>query len=211
MGTSNNKKDVEPFCCLIYVYFLVKAELLNFPMDVIWDNSPDFAFSFANSSIGLEVTTATDQGYLHAISVSPKDSLIEMPEYKFNATSKKTVKRGIRNPGESLQSNGWAGYGMEKQWIECVKRSIIEKTELLNKPHFKKFNANELVIYDHTPTVCPDLNYAISHMNNIYQEQINKHEVEIFFDKIHVIMRSNRLLYDLFGSCRDIDISKASI
>lgn len=211
-GTSPKKEDIETFCCLIYVYFLVKEKLLDLPIKVLWDDRPDFSLSFHEISVGLEVTTATTSSLQHAYAVANKEfppgSLIEMSEYWSNTTSKEIVKKGIRKPGERFQGCGWGDYGQEKQWIECVKRSIANKTELLNKPYFKKYSINDLVIFDDTPTVCPHLDYAIPKLQE-FRDQI-KMLGSKRFDKIHVIT-DNHLLYDLFNNLRTIDISKSKI
>lgn len=214
-------KNEELYCGLVYVFSLYRKNLLSLPVDVVWDDRPDFSFSFPDFSVGLEVTKATTESLEHAYAVANKEhsegAIIELDMCWSNTTSKEIAQKAIRPLGEPLQGSGITDYSDERLWIKCIGHSIKGKMESLNNCCFKKFTNNELIILDDTGAISPNdfnLIYAVSQVREIYHSQVKKC-ASLLYDKIHVATRLYNkidnpqitrycLLYDLLGNYQEI-------
>jgi len=217
----NEKEGIELYCGLVYVFSLYRKYLLSLPVDVAWDDRPDFSFSFPGFSVGLEVTKATMNRLEHAYAVQKKyfpegTTRIDLDKCRSNDTSKPTALQAIQPIEEPFQDSGSTDYSDEKLWIRCIGHSIKQKTEALNNFGFKKFTQNELIILDDSGAISGknfDLVYALARVRRIYQAR--KGPAKLLYDKIHVTTRVYSvigdhqitrwcLLHDLLGDCRKI-------
>lgn len=205
--------DYEFFCFYVYIISLFKLGRIAFPIWAEKIESPDFLLCFDGQTIGLEHTNATTTSLQHAYSKlneCPEGSLVELPEYCSEQTSKETVLKGIRAPRERLQSSGWGDWGCENAWVKCFFDAIVKKTDLLNRDHFKKYTCNELIIYDDTPSVCPKLDYSVPKLKEEYKRFSRVADGVRYFEKIHLIT-SSTVIYDVMQEPRVVDIQKSAL
>ena len=181
----------------IYLSVLTEYKLLKFPFKVEKSESPDFIISFyQEEKIGLEMVdagTEEEQQLMTKQDKIKKDTLfVSGPNNKhFLIESNENEEFG----------EGWDGDSVEREWVSNILDTINKKVSKLNEPYFKKFNKNELLIYDtihagHMLNVngaIPLLKKAI--VENSYQRG--------FKDTFHCIsiLRINQLLYDIENEC----------
>jgi hypothetical protein len=88
--------------------------------------------------------------------------------------------------------------------------AISSKTELLNKNHFQTFHENHLLIEDDSPVdLFRNLPVALEQLTKVYQS-VDLGQDRIHFDKAHVFS-THDFIYDVFGKCIKIDVSKKAI
>jgi hypothetical protein len=221
--TFNKNDDVEKFIInnenierkdeLRAFYFFVigclKIERSLFMFDMYKGESPDFKLCDAESDfiIGLEVAKATNQRYEMDMSFVEKqkfspNTIIETPYYSDERPPSKKSKIAIKKPGEKLTHNGWGDYGEEEALSNTVLEIIAKKIKLLNKPPFKRFSKNELLI---DSSYCPF--FSIDKLQSSTEILINKYFAKnfwepILYDKYHIINYNpicSVLVYDVFG------------
>jgi hypothetical protein len=216
----SKNEDIENYCGLVYIFCLYREKLLSLPVDVVWDDRPDFSFSLPRFSVGLEVTKATTESLEHARDVANKEYPdgynIALDMCRSNTTSKEITREAIRPLGELLPGSGLTDNSDEHFWVQCIVNSIHKKIHALNNCGFKKFTSNELIILDDTGAISRaafNLIYAVSQVREIYHSQVKKCELKLLYDKIHVATRTYNesddhritqycLLYDILGNCR---------
>jgi hypothetical protein len=199
------EKPEEISCLYVYLHFLSGSKYISFPLNVLKSESPDFVL---NTKIGLEVVKSSTQKENHAWALMekeyPQGSLLEMPDYAPDSTG--DVRKGIRKPGERLQSEGFGDFGMENAWLECIYDRLCKKASLLNKKHFSKYQSNQLIVYDDTGYFT-DLDYVLPRLQNKY-----KPVAEFHFDQVHIVRVLNKVndnhlfIADVFGECARYDI-----
>jgi len=198
---TKEENELRSFCSFLIA--CLKNKKLCFPLDIYKGESPDFLLKInPKLIIGLEHTTATVEKYKMDVSESekyPPGTLIELPYYSGNSSPPKKSSIAVKKPGEKLTHCGWGDDGIEKQWSDIILKTLIDKIELLNKLHFKKFSKNELLIDDDSPSpvsITYRLQSSIDMLKNKYSAI--KFEKFVLYDKYHILMGCN-LIYDVFG------------
>ena len=114
-------KMEELYSLYLYLLYCTKEKHLNFPINILKSESPDFIL---NNQIGLEVVTLATQKEKHACSLMEKEEgfLLETCFYAPGSTA--DIRDGIRSKGESLQGAGFGDNGMEQAWIACFLEKL---------------------------------------------------------------------------------------
>lgn len=210
------KSDHEILSVCIYFIGLYKISKLSTPIFVLKREAPDYQISLIKNKaiLGIEHSRATIEEYLIAekeLNNRPNGSMIELCHYSpFRKLPKKKSFIGIKDPGEELNGLGWRGNLMEMEWAEIIYNTLIEKSKLLNKEHFHKFQYNELIIEDCSHVeLFRELDIGIKYLQKLY----NKTNWDIYnykFDKVH-IFSCNDFVYDVFKENIKVDMQKKSL
>lgn len=149
------KDEHEKLCFNLFLYVLNKEKQLKFPFAFKKTESPDFQIRFENKIIGVEHTISTNEIFKVALSEfkkSPTESFLELSFYTKNSKiSKRTANKGIRKPKERLIGAPMYGNNPENEWVELLVNTIESKIKTYNKPHFKRYCDNHLIVEDNTP------------------------------------------------------------
>ena len=187
----------------------------HLPFDLYGGESPDFILLDVNTelAIGLEHTKATVEKFKMDESEAkkyPPGSLIELPHYSVKSSPPKKSSEAIKKPGEKLTHSGWGDYGIEKQWSDIVLKTMTDKIELLNKPHFKKCSKNTLLIDDDSPSPV-SIDYRLKSSLDMLKSKYfaRKFGKSVLYDKYHILMGCN-LIYDVFGEAIIIENKKSA-
>ncbi len=198
---SANKKSLdELYSIYIYLCFqvLVRDGLSICPINIEKSESPDFIIrSRDDESAGVEIVKSATRSQKHAeshLEKMPSGSILELPYYQDDTTSKETVEEGLRLPCEKLESSGYGDNGREIQWSNTIKRRLEEKYGKLNGEHFRIFQSNQLIILDDA-VLLVDFTYSIRRL----VESFDPNSYKIKFDKVCIV--SEKFLYDVFGQC----------
>lgn len=198
---------------LLFVASSSKSSFLAFPVSVLWSESPDFRLELIKDSrtMDIEHVRATLPEYKMAdreLQNRPGGTILEPSFYSpFKRLPKKEAYAGIRCPGEQLKGDGWEGDILEVEWAHTICNAFISKIDLLNKNHFEIFDENHLLIEDDSPVdLFRNLPVAIEQLNQVYHS-VDLGEDKISFDKVHVFSIHD-FIFDVFGDCIKIDVSK---
>ena len=135
----------EMYCLRRYLFPLAHRGLLRFPLTVVKSETPDFILNWPQDTmaIGLEVTKATRQEF-------------EADLTRFDREQE--TKHYPSDPAEGtmdLSVAGWAGNDRERELVEYILVSNLDKLEGIDT---YSVGGCDLLIYDNTPTVAPNLN-----------------------------------------------------
>lgn len=193
----------------------MKIKKLHLPFDLYVGESPDFILLDVNTELamGLEHTKATVEKFKmdeHEAKEYPPGSLIELPYYSVKSSPPKKSSEAIKKPGEKLTHCGWGDNGIEKQWSDIVLKTMTDKIELLNKPHFKKFSKNFLLIDDDSPSPV-SIDYRLkSSLDTLKRKYFaSKFGKSVLYDNYHILMGCN-LIYDALGEAIIIENKKSA-
>lgn len=196
-----NIRIEELYSLYVYVQILSQSKFISFPIHIIKCEHPDFVL---DQQIGLEIVKSATQREEHAVNKMKKeypiDSMLEITPYV--PGSKGDIREGIREPSEHLKGSGFGDHGKENAWLDCIVQRLNEKTCLLNKKHFLRYQSNQLIIYDNT-SYFPDIDYVIPKLQKDY-----KPSDKFVFDHVYIIMNVMRsFIVDVFGKWVCFNIS----
>ncbi len=211
----NDKKSVhECYCFYVFLIVTLKIKTITFPIVILKDESPDFRLCGKDEKpyLGLEHTTATLEKYKMdeaELDKCSEDSLMELPYYQPDNTPPRKSCIAIKKNNEKLTHSGLGDGEKENQQAEIILDAIKKKTCLLNKDHYAKYESNELIIEDDTPTsIYGRIHKAIMILRT--DKQILFRKFRLNYDKIH-IYSEYELFYDVFGETIHIDVSKSQL
>ncbi len=126
------------------------SEFLNFPIEVVHRDRPDFHIKQGSMNIGIEITEV----------ISENDAAIDAYREHKNIDGPFLIKRhrpgDVRLTGTALRSAAashklgsvWAGDSVEREWVSAMQTFISTKVEKAKKPGFHLFSENWLLMYD---------------------------------------------------------------
>ena len=170
--------DRERYCLVAYLIALAGNDLLQFPLKVSKEESPDFLITSEKTALGVELTDATSTDCQREMAETEDDTEIE------------------------LDGDGWVGKLPERQWVSEVLEAVEKKTRILNQPHYNLVQNNCLLIHDEIQTSLyidnREIKSLVSSFLNDYKYFMGDNPRLRFFDKIS-ILRGAVLYYDVIG------------
>lgn len=130
---------------------------LSYLVQVVHQDRPDFLLRTATHQFGVEVTEAVSENTasMDKLRESEPDltgSKDDDPHYYFPRKAvldEKRIYAAVLR--DMIRANnpctGWVGDGA-KEWAEAMAHVVTSKVETANKPGFKSFTQNWLLIYD---------------------------------------------------------------
>jgi hypothetical protein len=178
------KKDQfaeEVYCLRRYLFPLAHNGLLEFPITVSKQETPDFILAWGGKKVGLEITKATRQEF--EADLTRFDRRQKTKDYLSDVTTGTML----------LDVLGWAGDSVETEWGTFVLDSILNKLpDLVSYPVVEC----KLLIYDNTPLPAPDLKKSAEAVRLRFAKEPLADEKGRSFRAISVI-RDPWLIYDI--------------
>lgn len=163
---------------------------LEFPLTLVHQDKPDFYLKTGTNEYGIECTEAIPEDYAQAIAISEKNSNKTSPEMSlFTWDQKKTFKEIYEiTKRTKLSGPGWEGDYPEHEWACCMLEITMAKNVLIQKPEFKKFSNNFLLIYDNLPLPAIDYSKAstclMSKLDNYWNGKLVFDTIFVQTDKL---------------------------
>jgi len=179
------KKDQfaeEVYCLRRYLFPLAHSGLLEFPIEIVKHETPDFvSTSRSGDGIGLEVTKATREEF-------------EADLTRFHRQQE--TENYLSNPNTGMMALdilGWAGDSVETEWVSYILGSISNKL-----PDLPSYPVEEcdLLIYDNTPLPAPNLQMAAEGVRlQFVKEPLTDEHGRVF--RVISVIRDLWLIYDI--------------
>ena len=166
LAHGRTKKQTEEWSLCRFLATFYESILLNYPMEVIHSDRPDFEIHMQHVVIGVEVTSAMPPQYANAIAVRNKyypEGIIEPEMFTWYAP-KRTEDEIIdilKRSSKRLFGMGWVGNAVEQQWASGMYDTIMQKRIKLNKDGFRTFDQQWLIIYDNIPQAALHVEEAV--------------------------------------------------
>jgi len=127
------------------------ANYFSYPLKLVHWDRPDFLLSYDGTKIGIERSRAASENYLAVDDMAEREGAegqIFMDNFqpgmpKLSTSERREIYRDQR------RGAGWGNKGQERDWVEWMVRVLLKKTEDFNKPDFKKYDKNWLLIHEH--------------------------------------------------------------
>lgn len=205
-GEGRQKEHIENWVLRHLLWTLANATtLLMYPLSVKKGERPDLDLKTPDSSIGIEVTEWVRQDYAQVVAILNQECLTapldpSLFQYGSSPRRRKKARDLIQREGHQLIGPGWQDDSAEQEWAARMAIAVIEKTDLLNEPTFRRQKNNWLAIYDNTPRPALNLGIALSYLHERLAA-IRRDRVE--FDRVFVelwtelIMATGKHVYAL--------------
>jgi len=124
----------------------------SYPLKLIHQDKPDFLLSYNEHKSGIECTEAVSQEWLETVALAERQGKEDfaplMSQFKRGVKLTPFEKRKIVQNQSSGVGEGWGTNGFDREWALCIMDSVVKKTEQFNKPDFKKYDENWLLVFD---------------------------------------------------------------
>ena len=183
------------------VTFLLHSKndiFVNFPIELIHADRPDYRIFTDSRSIGIEITESIPEQLARASALLdkyfPVGSLLQPEFFGWDAPKRTNdeIMEIIKKSNIRLMGNGYTGKSIEVNWMKGIYGCIKNKTHKLNKNGFHKFDKNWLLIYDNQTRIFIDKNYVLNNFPNILGNYFDD-KVNCVFNKI--IIESGSYFY----------------
>jgi len=158
---------------------------ISFPIKLTHRDKPDFFLETPDLEIGIEHTEAIPQDYAHANAISEKkgnDTVVDMSLFKWGQKKKPHEIYEIANRTK-LTGPGWEGDSPEIEWVQALNDITQNKTILLQKGDFQKYEESALLVYDNLPLPYVDYSKATSFLREAFKAYWN---AGLIFNTIYV-------------------------
>lgn len=183
-----------------YIMILAGNDRLSYPFTLKKRESPDFVSCSLKDTIGIECTNADTQEYQQALTEAERDKsivLIEPSHFKssYGSLQRGAYKRALKKMGNKLNGPGWRGNEAEQEWVQIIVNTIEEKVSKLNKPYFKHFKKNALLIYDNSPVSFVSNDDILPLLNRAIREYYTQNSNKVLFDAISILRNKSLICW----------------
>jgi len=122
----------------------------SYPLRLVHQDKPDFLLCYGGHEVGIEFTEATSQELAETDALAEKmgkETLLFMDQFKRD-TPKRTAEERRKLIKEQPHGTGFVNNEADREWALSIRDRVLAKTENFNKPDFRKYDTNWLLIYD---------------------------------------------------------------
>lgn len=165
---------------------LASLNKLEYPVNLIHRDRPDFLLTIGSRNIGIEFTEAISRDFAEYCAPAERefpDTLVEPGLFRWGVSRlsvqdmRELLKRG------RLQSNGWDGDIAEEEWALYLESVLRKKLEDSIKENYEILPGRYLAIYDNLPMPYVYLGKAV---NSFVEKCDYNWEHENYFNSIFV-------------------------
>ena len=200
-SSTDDKFELEYYCCYVYLLALKYLNIRNFPIKARKDERPDFII---DEYIGLEHTTATTKNYKlisKVVEKYPVEMWYDIPFYAFENMPGGDIVKELEETNGKVESKAWSEEGQEVIWANCFYDAIIKKTCKVAL-YKERCPYVELIVSDETPAPFARRDRAIEILKLKYRRMVNDKHSNLFA-KIHIISDS-LFYYDVMNDGKSI-------
>ena len=163
---------VELYAIAYMLATLAQEEKLNYPLILRKSERPDFLLLSGENKIGIEHTEAVSENVAQSDFLQEKGrrhevQFVRCPE---PGEKRKKSKRLISELEENNPGDGWAGDSVEREWAAAMFYFVNKKICTAQKPEYKLFESNWLLIYDNWRLPAIHLEEALSLFRQLCSE-----------------------------------------
>jgi hypothetical protein len=155
------------------------SDNLYYPLTSTHQDKPDFRLSQCQKDIGIEHTAAADQNAEAIFALAEQEDkhvMIAADEFGPDVPPLTAEqKREILNRPHRITTPGFGDAGMERYWSKWLIKTIERKTADFQKPDFKKYDKNWLLISDRTLVAMAEtqtaVNFLLSYMQSYWLQE----------------------------------------
>lgn len=126
------------------------ANYLSYLLRLIHRNKPDFLLRYGQREVGVEFTEAISEEMAETRALA--EHIGEKVTLSMDHFKRGTPKRTAAGRRQIIRTQpvvpGWADEEAEHEWALSIMESVLAKTKDFDKPGFKKYDRNWLLIYD---------------------------------------------------------------
>jgi hypothetical protein len=152
-------KDHTERYCVARLVATLPLSRLQFPLQLLHSDKPDFVLSMAGVEIGIEHTEVVPENIAHADFLRGKGHGPEIyfTQHASPAEPKKTGAEIIEEIEGDEVGDGWCGDSVEREWVVAMLHFVKSKAAKAQATGFLRFEHNWLLLYDNWPA--PGLNF----------------------------------------------------
>lgn len=178
---------------------LASREKIDFPMQLIKRERPDFLLANDDRQIGIEITEAINPEYAKAKTLpeAKVDGAIIDPslfKWKTPARPLKVLRSIISR--QKLTGPGWDGSSVEIEYADAILDNIETKTKKLHSEGYGRFSENWLSIYCNLTLPALDIEEA----NLFFKEKAENYWSDSSFTRVFVDNGKAIIAYSSHGS-----------
>ncbi len=172
---------------------------IEFPVELLKRERPDFLLMQGGQCIGIEVTEITNSDYAKATTLpeaNDEGSIIDPSLFKWN-----TPKRSLNELREIVSKKkligpGWEGDSVEMEYADAIYDVMSNKTVKLRSKTFDKFSDNWLLIYCNLTLPFLDIEKA----NRYFENRAESYWANDSFSNIYVERNDIFVCYSELGT-----------
>ena len=149
------KHDVELVMFATFIVHAIDRGLWEYPIEVLYDDKPDFIIECSKGMIGVEITEQRSKNYGQALAMlQDSDGFMEPSDFKYSENEKKLKGSEVAKlvSKKKLTGKPTMQFSDERKWVKRTRLTVIDKwNKYLNYPNFGGFSRNILVIFDVRP------------------------------------------------------------
>ena len=175
VGCGRTKSHDERFAICMLLSSLAKTQELNYPLELLHQDKPDFKLMLGAEISGIEITFARNQNQAHFKALMNRSEKQKVYSTNVFAPDKILTK----NEMQKLIDHNVSGYPLMGEqpyinWAAYVSQGISKKSAAFKNDKFKKYSKNSLVVVVETPDmICiDDINKAIKYLEEVWPKDI---------------------------------------
>ncbi len=178
-------EHTEKYCLYKMLSTLASENSINYPLQVLKTERPDFVLISNSVKTGIEHTEAVPsnkakQDFLRA--KMQKNEVHYMTKHYVNE-EKKTTQELKEQIEKNTMTGGWHGDSVEVNWTDAMSHFIKTKENNALKDGYTLYDINSLLIYDNWPTAALDIDAGINYL----QKALANSTHHFNFDTIYIL------------------------
>tara|TARA_B110000211_G_scaffold204320_1_gene237742 strand:- start:867 stop:1568 length:702 start_codon:yes stop_codon:yes gene_type:complete len=151
---------------------LAREDKITYPFTLKKCERPDFLLLSGGEKIGVEHTEAVSENVAQSDFLREKGygHEVQFLRYSAHGEKRKKGKRLISELEENDPGDGWMGDSVEREWAAAMFHSVKEKICTAQKPGYKLFESNWLLVYDNLTLPVLHLEEAIPIFRQLFSE-----------------------------------------
>ena len=182
-GCGRTKEHVQRAAICIFLSVFARAELFNFPLEIIESERPDFLLLTPSGTTGMEITEAVRQAdaYLSSLDIDNHRMIGKNPALDDRLT------RGQVMEYAEAETQPWERDEVETRWARDILSTINKKTEKFSG--YEKGDKNWLYIYENLLLPNPKRELAAEKLHNNIRD-----DNAMPFDRVFIETNDNRII-----------------
>ena len=199
-GRSNRQR--ERFCITILLKELAEHGILRYPIEISKSESPDYLVQFDEFIIGIEHRDIGSERAHRSAAIFEMNHEDASIDTTYLTEQKELIKAAFKEEAPIIKDkilyDKGDGKNTDSRWLKEALKGIEEKTELLNRGHFKKCDIYHLLLNDSTMLYLRKPTEIVKQLIEDIKNSEIIQESEVKYTTIHLI-RNRAIYFDILG------------